>query len=277
MGIRVPARRESLRLGKIGTKGLHRSSHVAYLRGTPGLRGFRRIGGSVAHKAALFCGLAVLVQLGTSCDRAESGTGDFDKSLRGQAAPEASSDELLSPIETVRRVHQYRLAGQLGRIRPYLTPDQRFAVVELIQAVDRLAWANEALQAAVTKHIGRASASAFDRSQVANIIGVFSKDVEAIAERVEGDRAVVTIQVGRRVPLDEVDLIRHEGRWLIQTDTPIPGVAAELRKLADVFIDATRRLEKERLTAIQLAREIEAREAAIGRRLAALTQQDKGP
>lgn len=156
-------------------------------------------------------------------------------------------------------------------------PDQRFAVVELVQAVDRLAWANEALQAAVTEHIGRASASTFDRSQVANIIGVFSKDVEVIAERVEGDKAVVTIQVGRKVPLDEVDLTRHEGRWLIQTDTPIPGVAAELRKLADVFIDATRRLEKERLTAAQLTQELEAREAAIGRRLATLTQKQEGP
>ncbi|UCC30652.1 MAG: hypothetical protein JSU86_20960, partial [Phycisphaerales bacterium] len=191
--------------------------------------------------------------------------------------PEAPSDEPLSPIETIRRVHQYRLAGQLGRIRPHLVPDQRFAVVELIQAIDRLEWANEALQAVVTEHIGRASASAFDRSQVANIIGVFSKDVEVIAERVEGERAVVTIQVGRKVPLDEVDLTRHEGRWLIQTDTPIPGVAAELRKLADVLLDGARRLEKERLTAVQLAREIEVREAAIGRRLTALTQKQEGP
>ena len=117
------------------------------------------------------------------------------------------------------------------------------------------------------------SAEGFDRSQVANVIGVFSNDVEVLDQRIRGQVAVVTVQVAGRVPLDEVKLLRREDRWLIQTDPPIPGVADELRRLAQVLLDAARMLDKQAMTPVELKKELDLREASIGRRITALTRK----
>ena len=192
---------------------------------------------------------------------------------RGDDAADASPAEGRLPIDVVRRVHEYRLAGRVGLIAQHLVPDQRPYVIELVQGVDRLLWGNQVLQAAVTNHFGPASAKGFDRSQAGNAIGVFSQDVDILDERIDGETAVVGIQVAGRVPLDEVKLVRREGRWLIQTAPPIPGVADELRHLADVLVDTARMLDKRAMTPIELKKELDLREASIGRRIAALTNK----
>lgn len=209
-----------------------------------------------------------------SCDRADtarSASAAKEDNLRSVADAAVASD--LSPIEVVRRVHEYRLAGRLGLVAQYVLPDQRPHVLQLIRAVDRLLQANQVLQAAVTNHLGPASAEGFDRSQVANIIGVFSNEVEILDQRLGGEVAVVTVQVARRVPLDEVKLLRREDRWLIQTDPPIPGVADELRRLAEVLLDVARMLDKQAMTPVELKKELDLREASIGRRITALTRK----
>ena len=126
------------------------------------------------------------------------------------------------------------------------------------------------LQAAVVKRFGRATARAFDRAQAANALGVFSREVELLGARIEGDTAVVTIQVAGRVPLDQVNLVRRDGRWLIQTDPPVPGLAKALRDLAQGFIDTARMLDDKEMSPVELQRELASREASIGRRLEAL-------
>ena len=145
--------------------------------------------------------------------------------------------------------------------------------MELIQSVDRLLAANHTLQAAAGEKFGSASAALFDLAQVANLIGVFSHDVEVLDERITGDSAVVTIQVAKRVPLQQVRLVRRDGRWLIQTDPPIEGVAAEVRNLADVLVDAVDILAEKSLTLEELRGEVESRQKAVGRRLALLAER----
>lgn len=216
--------------------------------------------------------LLLLAILCGGCDRFRPADDSASTASRKSTASSAASDTALSAVETVRRIHQYRIAGQIGHIEPYLLPEQRAAVVELMHAVDRLERANEVLQSAVTRRLGRASAMMFDRSEVANVVGVFSKSVKVVDERVAGDGAVVTIQVAGRVPLEEVRLVRRDGRWLVLTDTPIPGVAAELGRLADRMIDEAARVENGRLTAPQLERELQAHAESVARRLAALTE-----
>ena len=168
-------------------------------------------------------------------------------------------------------MRESRHSGRLELIEPYLPPDRRSSVIGLIQTMDRLLWANDVLGAAVTRHFGPATARAFDRSEAANAVGVFSRDVEFLNEQIDGDAAVVTFQVAGRVPLKEVTLERHGGCWLIQTDPPIPGVAAALRDLAQVLVDTARMLDDRPMSAAQLQRELASREASIGRRIKALT------
>ena len=175
-----------------------------------------------------------------------------------------------SPSDTIRLVHEYRLAGRLALLEEHLVPEQRPQVVELIQAVDRLLWGNGVLKAAVTQHFGPSLARAFDRSQAANVIGVFSRDLTVLDETVDGNTAVVTLQIADRIPLDKVQLVRREGRWLIRTDPPIPGVSGEIRRLAEVLIDVSRMIADKDLTPIQLKKELALRERAVGRRITAL-------
>ena len=100
---------------------------------------------------------------------------------------------------------------------------------------------------------------------------MFSRDVDLLDERVEGDRAVVTIQVAGRVPLEEVYLVRRDGRWLIQTDPPIPGLPETLDALAQALIDTAHLLDGGKMSAEELQRELSLREASIGRRFEGLT------
>ncbi len=158
-----------------------------------------------------------------------------------------------------------------------LLPDQRPAVIELLQTVDRLTAAERSLRDAVAFKFGRASASAFDHSEVANVVGVFSRDVEILGERIDGDHAVVTVQVGGRVPLDQVNLALVDGEWRIRTDAPIPGLAGELNRLADVFSSLTRRATEGTATLEELRRELDSRAAEVFRRIQVLTEKQTGP
>ena len=179
----------------------------------------------------------------------------------------------LSPIETARLVHQYRVSGQLKRLEPYLLPEQRPHLIELFQSVDQLVSAKQVLKAAVERHLGSATAEVFVKVGMANILGVFSKDVEILDEQITGDKAVVTIQVAGRVPLERVHFVRHEGRWVVQEDPPILGVAQELRNLADVYVAVARMMDERPMTALQLRQELEMRRAPIERRMAELYRQ----
>ena len=183
----------------------------------------------------------------------------------------ALDTKILSPIDTLRLLRAHRDAGRFDQLRPNLLPEQRRYVIDLIQAVDRLDRANDVLQTAVARRFGPATARIFDRSEVRNAIGVFSADVELLTERMSGDDALVVIQVADRVPLIEVHLIRRDDRWVLRTDPPIPGISAELAKLADALVATARRLDQEKLTLPELRRELSLREAAVGHRLEELT------
>jgi hypothetical protein len=213
----------------------------------------------------------VFASLLTVCSESDRDRKQSDAPVVHTDAHDASRDETLSPIDRLVRVREYHRTGRLSLVERSIVPEQRTAVSELLYTVDRLGRAGDAFHEAVRKHLGLASAEMFDYSQVANIIGVFSRDVELIDQRIEGDAAVVTIQVAGRVPLDEVHLVLRDGQWLITTDPPIAGLAVELRKLADVWVDLSRQIEKQRLTASELKRELDARQGPITRRIAALT------
>ncbi|MCH8148791.1 MAG: hypothetical protein IH987_12465 [Planctomycetes bacterium] len=187
----------------------------------------------------------------------------------GEAAALATKN--LSPIDTLRLLRAHRAAGRFDQLGSYLLPEQRRYVIDLIHAVDRLDRGNDVLQGAVTRRFGPATARMFDRSGTRNAIGVFSADVKLLTERVSEDAAVVVIQVADRVPLIEVHLERRADRWVLRTDPPIPGMAAELAKLAEALVATARRLDQEQLTLPELRRELSLQEAAVGRRLEELT------
>ena len=174
----------------------------------------------------------LLVILTGACDRAT------EQSSETKIPPNATVDKALpsapaSPIDTVRACHALRNAGQFRQAAEMVVPERRDAVLDLLLSVDRLTIANRELERAVRERIGAATATVFSRPGVANIVGVFSRDVEVVSERVESDRAEVTIQVASRLPLERVTLVRRGGDWLIAR----PDGALELDVRATVRTD----------------------------------------
>lgn len=177
------------------------------------------------------------------------------------------ADPYEGPLDTLRRVRRYRLGGRVAAIAPYLVPEQRDAVIEHILSMDELTSAGESLKARVKRVLGAGSADAFDRTAVANALGPFSRDVEYVSEVTEGDTAVVIIRVGGRLPLEQVNLVRGDKRWLIQTDPPVPGVSAELRKLARALERVADDVDRRQLSAEQIEKELTLRQRPILERI----------
>ena len=190
--------------------------------------------------------------------------------------PEASLPSLSEPVapaDVVRRVNQLRRAGRLREMLQYVADDRRSPVLDLVQAVDELLLANRILQDRIKASGGEAIATLFDRSGVANVIDVFSYDVAVLREEVHGDSAAVTIQVGRRLPLSTVRLVRRGNAWLIDPGPPIPGLPDELRKLGKALRRVAQTVEQGPMTTEQIEKEMEFWQTPVLRRIEKLIEQ----
>lgn len=205
----------------------------------------------------------------TGCRRAASP--NAKASAESAPAPDIPAKHL-GPLDTVRRVHQCRTEGQTATIAEYLCPKQRDAVIDYVLSVDELTSAGKSLKARVNRVVGLGSAGAFDRTAVADTLGPFSRNVECVSETIDGDIATVRIRVGGRLPLEDVGLVRMDGCWLIRTDPPIPGVSAEMRKLAHVLRRVGDEVEHRKLTAEQIEHELALRQRPILERIDQLVQ-----
>ena len=155
---------------------------------------------------------------------------------RASAATPTVHPSTLGPMETLRLLRRIQPAGDLAGIEPFLLADQRELVIAQIRAVDRLIDATALLRTRLEKRFGLGAAQDFDYGQVANILGVLSRDVTLLAETIQDERARVTFQVADRVPLEAVEMVRRGDRWLLVVD-PIAGVPEEIEKLAAVIAE----------------------------------------
>jgi hypothetical protein len=177
-----------------------------------------------------------------------------------------------SPSQTIEHIRQCRRDGRLIEIEAFLLPDQRAAVLDHLMAVDDVVTAHRSLNQLIRERIGVGSASTFDADALANIVGVFSRDLEVVDETIDGDRATVTICVAGRLPLDRVEMLRREERWVIRTDPPVPALTDELRKLAQAARRVTLELRTRNLTTDDLQRELRLRQKPILERILELDQ-----
>jgi len=173
----------------------------------------------------------------------------------------------------VRRAHELLVTGHLEALEALIDPAQARHVVSLLCALDRLERADRTLGRAVRKAFGSAVAREFDHRALVNAAGVFSRDVELIGQRIDGDHATVTYQVAGRLPLDEVALVKFGGGWRIQTDDPIPEAIREIERLAEGLTSVARLVGSQKMTVAQLRTELRVHEAPIARRLADLTRK----
>ena len=189
--------------------------------------------------------------------------------------PAETASIALSPRQVVEKLHEYRLAGKYDELQELVVPEQRSAIVELVLSVDELIAAESALSHAIQERVGEGSAVRFERrAQVANILGPLSRDVNVMAQHLDGDRATVEIQVAGRVPLERVELHREGGVWRIHPDKPIPGLAEELRNLADATRRVRSMLQRREMEADDVFNELAKRQQPALERMARLTAQN---
>lgn len=188
---------------------------------------------------------------------------------RARVATPTAHPSTLGPMETLQLLRKHQPAGDHAGIEPFLLADQRDLVIAQMCAVDRLVDATAVLRARIEERFGLGAAQDFDYGQVANILGVLSRDVTLLTETVQDARARVTFQVADRVPLESAEMVRRDHRWLLVVD-PIEGVPEEIEKLAAVIAEVADAVRDGAYTVTNLRREIDRRQAPILRRLSEL-------
>lgn len=234
---------------------------------------------NASWKTWAFCGTCVLVLFaGTACERSDDagGTdpaGQETTAANGTSSGAADSAAALSPQEVVRRVNQHRRADELSEVEQYLVPELAPYLISFVNAIDKMLQANRVVLAAVTKHFGQAAATEFDRSGIGDMLGVLARDVKVVDQQINGDQAVVSLQVGGRMPLQQAHLIRRDGRWLIVTEQPVPGLPEAFNDLAEAMMESARLLESREMSKEAFKQELALRRAPIQRRLQQIHQQ----
>ncbi len=127
--------------------------------------------------------------------------------------------------------------GSYAAMRPYLDPDTSEDLVDLLVAMDELTAANAGAQAAIRRTCPETDPARYDLSYLQQYLAFFSKDVEYVREKDKGNEAVVFVQIGGRMPLQELQFRRHrEGRspsrWVYVPGGQVGQLAPLIRDVA---------------------------------------------
>ena len=162
----------------------------------------------------------------------------------------ASSASVAAPaglVETYEQLRGDHARGAYQSMRPYIDPQHREDVIDLLVAVDELLAANTGAQEAIRRACPTVAAERFDLSMVADNLELFSRDARLIRAEEQGDRGTVTVQIADRVPLVHLRFERRQGRWIYlpgQWDAPIiptvREVAGALNRIAVVVSSGPR-------------------------------------
>ncbi len=187
------------------------------------------------------------------------------------ANPAEEPADQLSPMATILCLRELRSAGRYSAIERHLRPGQRVAVMTQLRAGDRLVATARLLRRRVEERFGLAAAQEFDYRAAGNVLGVFSNDVTLVSEQITADRARVTFQVASRLPLESVDLVRSENRWVLVAD-PIDGVPEQLYELADLLERLADAVQRDQITLPELRSQLALRQRPILRRIQELVK-----
>lgn len=151
---------------------------------------------------------------------------------RRKADPSAAAADLSSPRAVYDRLREWHAGHSYMSMMPWIHPAARDDLIEVLVAVDELMLANTSAQVAIAQSCPSIDPRPFDMSAISNFLDLFSRDAEFVGEKIEGETAVVTIQVARRLPLKHLRFERDQGRWVYHPG-PLPdGLAASIRLLA---------------------------------------------
>ncbi len=147
----------------------------------------------------------------------------------GQDSPEAPA-RLFARLRELHQQHGYKEMESL------IDPGRCTVLVDTLMAVDGFMQAAARLHD-VTERLGPTAAVVCDISSLADYLGPFSRNVQIVATRIEGDTAFVVYQVGSRVPVERAEMRWSSGRWRYVPDEPDYELPRLLEKLAERLDD----------------------------------------
>lgn len=130
-----------------------------------------------------------------------------------------------SPRATVEALLEARGASSYQRMEPLILPGRAHEVVKTLMAVDEFLHADRMLCEYVRDHLTPGLSGSIDSSSWAAHLGVFSRYVELIDERIDGTSATVSFTIDGRVPVQRARLELVNGSWRYD---PGPGYDPQL-------------------------------------------------
>jgi hypothetical protein len=144
-----------------------------------------------------------------------------------------------SPRDTVERLIAARESGSYQALGELIRPERAQQVIRTLMAVDEFLHANRVLCDYVHETFALGLSQSIDQSDWGARLDIFSRYVELVDQRIEGDTAVVTFTVDGRVPVRRARLVRVDGAWRYD---PGPGYDAQLPAAFERMAQGLRRV-----------------------------------
>ena len=119
----------------------------------------------------------------------------------------------ISPRATVEEMIRLRDQRLYTELQTLVVPQRSAEAVKTLMAVDAFLDANHRLGTWVRDNVGLGIAQSVDMAELGQNLGVFSRGVELLDERIAGDRAEVYYTIGKRMPVPVARLRLVLGSW----------------------------------------------------------------
>ncbi len=156
----------------------------------------------------------------------------------------AAADDPDAPAHLLLRLRDLRQQHGYKDMESLVDAGRVGVMVDGLMAVDRLLQEGELLRRTAEEKVGPTAAVVCDISGLAAYLGPFSRDVRVVSSRIEGDTAIVTYQVGERVPVERAEFRRANGAWRYMPDEPDDVLPRLLARMADRMAALRRQAEE---------------------------------
>lgn len=136
-----------------------------------------------------------------------------ERSARPPSDPGSASAPESSPRATIARLIAVRESGSYQPMNGLIVPERVHEVVKTLMAVDEFLRVNRVLCNYVRDEFAFGLSQSIDQSQWGAHLDIFSRYVELIEERIEGNTATVSFTVDGRLPVQRARLVRMDGVW----------------------------------------------------------------
>jgi hypothetical protein len=148
-----------------------------------------------------------------------------------RTGPAAQARKPATIRETFDQLRQWHEAGAYSAMRPYIDAAGCEGTIDLLVAVDQLVAANAGFLAAVQRACPNMDVRPYDLAFTQDNLDLFSRRVDWVSIKEDGERAVVTAEVSGRLPLREIRFEWQADRWVYVPGPEDKTVIAAIRQM----------------------------------------------